>query len=132
MKNKLIFNSKIEVRKSNIHGWGVFAKDDIKSGEILEENYFLIIPLHKTEGSSIFIDHRYNYPRKNSEYQVIPFGFSCIYNHSNEPNAVWETDEENEIFVFTAIKDIKKDDEIFTYYGGDSYWSDGRNQTKIK
>lgn len=132
MKNKLFFNNKIEVRKSDIHGWGVFAKEDINQGEILEENCFLIIPLHKNESSSLFIDYRYNFPRINSEYQVIPFGFSCLYNHSNEPNAIWETDEYNNIFIFTSIKNIKKDEEIFVYYGGENYWNDGRNQIKKK
>lgn len=132
MKEKLISNDKIEVRKSPIHGWGVFAKNDIKSGEILEENPFLIIPMSPGESSSIFIDYRFNYPSgNNSRYQVIPFGFSGLYNHSETPNAQWVTDEENELFIFTAIKDIKKDEEILTYYGGENYWSDGRKSTKI-
>ena len=121
----------MEVRKSPVHGWGVFAKEDINSGEVLEEIYFLIIPTASNEASSIFIDYRFNYPRTEPKHQVIPFGFACIYNHSNSPNARWDTDEENQLFVFTATKDIKKDEEIFTYYGGDSYWSDGRGYIKV-
>jgi len=128
---KLIFNNKIEVRRSPIHGWGVFAKEDIKANEILEETYFLVIPTAQGEASSIFIDYRFNFPRVNHKYQVIPFGFACIYNHSNDPNAKWETDEENNIFTFSAVKDIKKDEEICTFYGGENYWMDGRNHTKI-
>jgi len=131
MKNILISNTKIEARRSPIHGWGVFAREFIKGGEILEENPFLKIPQSPTEASSIFIDYRFNYPRVEWKYQVIPFGLSCLYNHSNSPNAVWETDEENELFVFTSTKDIEKDEEILVYYGGDNYWSDGRNSTKI-
>ena len=130
-KDKLIFSNKIEIRKSPIHGWGVFAKENISSGEILEESYFLIIPMNYNESSSIFIDYRFNYPRSNSKYQVIPFGFCCVYNHSDSPNAMWETDEDNEIFTFFSIKDIKKDEEILTYYGGSNYWQDGRTNTKI-
>jgi len=130
-KDKLIFSNKIEIRKSTIHGWGVFAKEDISAGDILEESYFLIIPMNKSESSSIFIDYRFNYPRSNSRYQVIPFGFACVYNHSDSPNATWETDEENEIFVFSAIKNIKKDEEIKTYYGGQNYWNDGRMNTNV-
>lgn len=131
-KDKLFFNNKIEVRKSPIHGWGVFAKETIKNGETIEENPFLIIPQSPTEASSIFIDYRFNYPRINYKHQVIPFGFSCLYNHSNNPNAVWETDQENEIFVFTAVREIQKDEEILVYYGGDNYWSDGRSKNDIK
>lgn len=131
MKDKLIFNKNMEVRRSPIHGWGVFATDNIKGGEILEEIYFLKIPTAQNESSSIFIDYRFNFPRTNWKYQTIPFGFACIYNHSNAPNAIWETDIENELFVFSSINDIKKDEEICTYYGGDNYWHDGRTHTKV-
>lgn len=131
LKDKLIFSNKIEARKSSIHGWGIFAKEDINNGEILEENPFLIIPMSQGEASSIFIDYRFNYPRNSSKYQVIPFGFSCLYNHSDSPNAMWETDEENNIFVFFSIKEIKKDEEILVYYGGSNYWSDGRMHTNV-
>ena len=41
--NSLILNPKIEVKKSNVHGYGVFAKEDIKQGEILEECHFISI-----------------------------------------------------------------------------------------
>lgn len=119
------------MRRSPIHGWGVFAKEDLFSGEILEESPFIIVPMSPGETSSLFLDYRFNYPRNNWIYQTIPFGFSCIYNHSNDPNATWETDEENKLFIFSTIKDIKKDDEICTYYGDSNYWNDGRTHTKV-
>lgn len=131
MKDKLYFNPNIEVRRSPIHGWGVFAREDLKAGEILEEIYFLKIPMGKNEGSSIFVDYRFNFPRTNPDYQVIPFGFACIYNHSNNPNARWDTDTEEELFIFSTIKDIKKDEEICTYYGNENYWNDGRGHIKV-
>jgi len=132
MKEKLINNPKIQIRKSPIHGWGVFAKENILEGEILEENPFLVIPMGKNEASSLFIDYRFNYPRIKSEKQVIVLGSSSLYNHSENPNAMWETDTENEIFIFKAIKNINKDEEIFVYYGGENYWNDGRNHSNIK
>lgn len=132
MKNELYHNPKIQVRRSPIHGWGVFAKEDISAGETLEENPFMIIPMGTNEHSSIFIDYRFNYPRVNSQNQVVVFGSSSLYNHSDSPNALWETDTESEIFIFTATKNIKKDEEIFVYYGGENYWNDGRNHTQIK
>lgn len=132
MKDKLIFNSKIEMRKSPIHGWGVFAKSDIYENEILEEIPFLILPINKGDFSSLFIDYRYNFPSGDWKNQVLGMGFSSYYNHSNTPNAGWKTDEENDILVFTANKFIGKDEEIFTYYGGDNYWNDGRSGIEVK
>jgi SET domain-containing protein len=131
-KDRLYFSSKIELRKSPIHGWGVFAKADIYQNEVLEEIPFLILPINKGESSSLFIDYRYNFPCGNWKYQVMPMGFACYYNHSNIPNAGWYSDEENDIFVFVANKNIAKDEEIFTYYGDVDYWKDGRENTQVK
>lgn len=131
MKTRLFFNSKIELRKSPIHGWGVFAKDDIYENEILEEIPYLILPIEKGEASGLFLDHRYNFPTGDWKYQVMPMGFAAYYNHSNNANAGWYTDEENDIFIFKTNRFIKKDDEIFTYYGDVNYWNDGRSNTKI-
>lgn len=133
MKNILYHNSKIEIRKSPIHGWGVFATDNINQGEILEEVPFLTIPMDPNESSSLFIDYRFNFPQGSpSKEQVIPFGSACIYNHSDTNNAVWYTDNDERIFIFVAILNIKKDAEIFTSYGGENYWNDGRNHIKVK
>jgi len=133
MKNILFFNNKIELRRSNIHGWGVFAKDDIKNDEILEEVPFLTLPIEKGESSSLLIDYRFNYPVNNDwKLQVIPGGFSCFYNHSDLPNAFWYSDEENNIFIFKTNRDIKKDSEILVYYGDIGYWNDGRSSIIIK
>jgi len=132
MKDRLFFNSKIELRKSSIHGWGVFAKEDINANEVLEEIPFLIIPMSKGDVNSLFIDYRFNFPTGDWKWQVLPMGFACYYNHSNIPNAGWYTDEENEIFVFTTNKFIKKDEEICTYYGDVNYWNDGRSRIEVK
>lgn len=131
MKDRLVFNSKIELRRSAIHGWGVFAKDDINANEILEESPFLILPINKGESSSLFIDYRFNFPSGDWKYQVLPQGFACYYNHSEKPNAGWYTDNDNELFVFTTVKLIKKDEEILVYYGDINYWTDGRANIKV-
>lgn len=122
------------MRRSPIHRWGVFAREFIKAGEILEEAPFIDVPMSPNEGSSLFLDYRFNYPCGVGQWkkQVLPFGMTCIYNHSDNYNAVWYTDEENEIFIFKTIKDIEPDTEIFTYYGGQSYWNDGRTYTQVK
>ena len=42
-KDRLIHNDKIEIRRSGVHGYGVFANDFIKKGEILEECHLVEI-----------------------------------------------------------------------------------------
>ena len=49
-------------------------------------------------------------------YTVLPLGFGPIYNSSNsENNASWTVNETT--FIFSATRDIKKDEEIKTFYG---------------
>jgi hypothetical protein len=49
-------------------------------------------------------------------YTVLPLGFGPIYNTSNtDNNAGWQVKEKT--FVFRAERDIKKDEEIRTFYG---------------
>lgn len=149
-KNNLHFSSKIEVRKSAIEGWGVFAKEDIKKGEILEESPFIIFPFYTLASKHVFevlklndfINEKENYsnaliknlgfkeaedyyfkwsPKKQPQgeelvYTVLPLGFAPIYNTSNSTNnAEWKI--EDDYFVFFASRDIKKDEEICTFYG---------------
>ena len=132
MKDRLFFSHKIELRQSSVHGWGVFAKYNINANEILEEIPYLILPINKGESSSLFIDYRFNFPSGDWNYQVLPMGFACYYNHSDSPNAGWYTDVENDIFVFTSNRFIEKDEEIFSYYSHLNYWNDSRTNTKVK
>jgi hypothetical protein len=48
---------------------------------------------------------------------VVVWGYGSLYNHSRQNNADWDTDEENNVFKFFTIKDIKSGEEIFTNYG---------------
>ena len=117
--NKVLIQHKTEVKKSSVHGYGVFAKEDIKEGDIIEECHFMsaipqAYPVMKRW--SIF-RYLFHYPRNlQGEELAWPFGNGCVYNSSPTPNADWGTDVINRLFVFVAIKDIKKGEEIFTDY----------------
>jgi SET domain-containing protein len=131
----LQFSQKIEVRKSSIHGWGVFAREPIQAGEILEESPFLPLPMKNGESSSLLIDYRFNFPSGSGKkwvQQVVGFGFASLYNHSDTPNAEWSSDASRMVFIFRCTTDIAKDEEIFVYYGGQNYWEDGRKHTQVK
>ena len=105
----------------------MFATKKIFKNEIIEECHLLPLPLKKGEPSSLFTDYRFNYPQSGEiEELVIPFGYGCIYNHSDNNNATWRDHPEYKAFQFIAVKDINPGEEICTYYGGDAYWEDGR------
>jgi len=125
---------KIYVGKSPIHGYGVFANELIREGEIIEEVPIYDLKIPKGEPSPLMNDYRFNWPQGsggNWTKQVLAWGYGSLYNHSDNYNAIWNSNLENETFKFIAIKDIQPDEEIFVYYGGVTYWEDGRTNTNV-
>lgn len=115
MANKLVIN-KLIVKKSPIHGYGVFADTDIQPNEIIEECYTLTLNDN---------DDLNNYLFSWKDKFAIPLGFGCIYNHAPQPNAKYTMDENTSLFIVKANRLIKKGEEIFISYGKD--WFDCRN-----
>tara|TARA_R110000851_G_scaffold67656_1_gene152699 strand:+ start:277 stop:786 length:510 start_codon:yes stop_codon:yes gene_type:complete len=143
MKDKLLLNNKVEIRKSSIHGYGVFAKEDIFKGEMIEEcKYAIIEPPIK---GTIFHYH-YPWPKILSKVAItketlksanpelvfkiengidinqktIVFGFAAMYNSAEsntlEHNIEWYTDLVEDLYIFQAIHDIAKDEELCIHY----------------
>jgi SET domain-containing protein len=124
--------TKIYVDKSPIHGWGVFASQDIETGEIIEEVPVLELPINKGEVTSLLIDYRFNWPQGVEwDKQVVGLGFASLYNHSNDANAYWVSDLEKNTFKFISNKKISSGDEIFIWYGDVNYWNDGRTSIEV-
>lgn len=128
-----IYTHRVYVDKSQIHGLGVFASEDIKEGEVFERTPILRLPTKRGDTNYVLIDYTFIWPRiQDWREHVLPMGFGCLYNHSDNPNADWRSNEEEITFEFFAKRDIKKDEEILIYYGNDLYWQDGRNQIEVK
>lgn len=113
MKSSLVC-LKVSVKKSPIHGYGVFAEQDIAANTIIEECHTLV------SESDVPCFDRYYF--KAEEKRAIALGNGSIYNHSNQANAYCEWDNEFQLVTITSEKDIKKGEEICIYYG-DHYFS---------
>tara|TARA_Y100000593_G_scaffold55433_1_gene103782 strand:+ start:282 stop:686 length:405 start_codon:yes stop_codon:yes gene_type:complete len=129
----LFYNPKIEVKKSPIHGYGVFAKEKIEKDEIIEECHFISIPfsdkkLTKSIETSNLIRYAFTFPKEdNFKEWVWPLGNGCIYNSSIFANAIWKTDKERRLIIFRAKKDIEKDKEICHNYQKHIKWCKNKN-----
>ena len=55
--------TKIYVKKSPIHGLGVFASELIKEGEMIEECPILRLPVKKGETNYTLIDYTFLWPK---------------------------------------------------------------------
>jgi len=119
----LIINKNIEVRKSPIHGYGVFATEDIPAGEILEECHFILFPqIKKITKADPLCAYGFAWPHQTQEtlhlntQLAIPLGTGCVYNSSPNNNAIYTNDLKRQLIIFSAIKPIKKGEEICTDY----------------
>ena len=111
-------------------GWGVYARRYIKKGSLIERCYCIQVSNNTNTTPDELMDYVFNYPinaEKNKENHVLPLGYGSVYNHSNNPNANWRHCELPMVFDFYSLKDIKKGEEICTYYGS-SYWAFKENR----
>ncbi len=112
-KTELFRNSKVQVKRSPIQGWGVFANDDIAKYEIIEECPIIIVNGEDVNPSSERIG-RYLANLKDNCF--IGLGVGSLFNHSPEPNVEWYVDGVNMTQNYYAIRDIKCGDELFSCY----------------
>jgi hypothetical protein len=115
MKSELLHRN-ILVKKSPVHGYGVFANQVFDTGDIIEECYTLI--------SKEEIYQLSNYVFSVENKTGVPLGNAMIYNHSNLPNMYHEYDAERAVLVFRALRPIRRGEELFHSYG--KSWFSGR------
>ena len=120
MAREILPPQKIYVKESTIpqSGRGVFAKDRIANGEIVEVAPIIVLDF------SDFIETRWNlmfeYYYWLDEYVVLALGYGSLYNHSTNPNCDYIIDRERRRITYTAIRNITQDEEILLNYRGSS------------
>ena len=106
---------KIKVKSSPISGRGVFATKTLRKNEIIEIAPLLVVDskdfsrIEKTSLNDYWFDY-------GMEQRAFALGYASLYNHSYEPNAVYFLSDN--LIKITAIKPIKKGEEIFVNYNG--------------
>jgi len=117
-------NDLIEVRFiSPKKGKGVFAKEEIKKGAIIDVAH--VIPLSNKDYKKISKTVLYNYcyiwedPRHNPEFMnAISLSVSQFINHSYSPNVRYLYNYEENCIEFEALRDIEKSEEVLVNYNG--------------
>lgn len=112
-KEHLLFATKIIIKRSPIHRWGIFAREKIHKHEIIEESPYIFVP--SDEISTCYSCLPYSYDLY--EDSIIGMGNCGLYNHSFDANVDYEIDKVNEIMRHYAIKDINAGEELTLDYG---------------
>lgn len=103
-------------------GLGVYTNSFIKAETIIENSPFSSCWAEKWINTPENLRKIvFSYPQNVDNY-VIGLGYTAIYNHSDNNNAIWLTD--TNAIVIKTIKDIQENEEICIHYG-DAYWSGG-------
>lgn len=111
----------IELGDSELHGLGVFAKKDIKKGQVIEYcpvlRYKSMFPLPSILDAYCFDD------AYGDEYTSgLQLGFGGLYNSSHTGDGMDAFpiyDDDKKMYHWIAVRDIPKDKEILTWYGND-------------
>jgi uncharacterized protein len=102
-------NCKIDIHPKK--GRGVFAKEDIKKGEVIEICELILVP--KID-DPILPGYIFNY---NKKFIAVALGNGSLYNHASTPNASCYFDYKKKKLVFQAKRRIKSEEEIVINYG---------------
>ena len=104
------FDDFLYVKESAIHGKGLFARNEIKEGQVL--GYVNGKPTHIDGPYVLWIDDSTRGFEVECDFKYI--------NHNDSPNACYYDD-----LTVVALRDIAKDEEITHHYGED--WDEGRD-----
>jgi len=109
----------IIVRKTGKKGWGVFALKDFDKGDMIERCPIIFIPAkERLLCEKTILDH-YMYPWRSTRTGALVLGYGSIYNHSFTPNADWKQNFRTQKMEYSAVKPIKKGEEILVNYNGE-------------
>ena len=109
--------NKIILKQSPTHGLGVFSSQKIFKGETIEECPFLAFPQNKNEQTPVFSNYTFCFPRGEMwTTHALVMGYGSYYNHSENANVNWYTENELGLFVFTSLTDIEEGEELFINY----------------
>ncbi len=111
----------IEVKYTDNLGNGVFATKDFSVGEVIEvcpavSTPSEIIDRRKDGGALDFLEYWFFEWNEDKKGDAMILGYGMIYNHSDEPNATYESDFMRKTVTFKAIKPIPRGSQIFINY----------------
>ena len=122
---ELLQSYKIYIAKSkDTKGYGVFAAEDIRSGDVLEEAPF-VRTAYRTKDLMHDQIKQILYPlpcqcdtcKHRGQNLVLSSGYIQMYNHNNDSDVKFEWNKEARVITVRAIKNIPEGQEIFHSYG---------------
>ena len=108
------------IAPSENRGRGVFTTKNIPAGTVVEISPVIELSIKdrkQIEGSLLY--HYIFEWGKTKRKAAMALGYVSMYNHSYDPNCVYEMDYENNNMTIRTIKPVKKGEELYFSYNGD-------------
>lgn len=103
------------VRRIPDRGFGLFSSGAFKSGDIVLCEPIVVLPGKEWHHIHATALHDYYFDWKG--FMFMPLGYVCLLSHSDSPNLDWSVNKKKRLVTFTAIKDIRKGEELTFDYG---------------
>jgi len=115
---RIVRTERLFVAASPIHGDGVFAVQAIAVGDLVECCPVIVCPPHQ-EALLEETELRGLYFTWEDDAIAVALGFGSLYNHSWQPNAMYELDHRRKLVRFLAVRAIAEGEEVTINYLGD-------------
>jgi uncharacterized protein len=101
-------------------GRGIFTRDAIKKNTVIEIAPVLILPPQERKwiDKSVLYDYYFLWGDDDS-LTAICLGYGSVYNHSYQPNIMYEADYAAEKITFITLRNIKAGEELVMNYNCD-------------
>jgi SET domain-containing protein len=109
-------NINIEIRKSILHGWGVFAINDISKDTLLEECHGLFLSGDEFKKIKDIPGIGCNSFTISKDEVMLPYGYGAIYNSRKDNTVIIKFNKEKRTLDFYTAEDIKAHEELFLNY----------------
>lgn len=108
-------------------GRGVFARQDIAKGEMIEVAPVIIVAEEDVPDSGgapdgYLLDWE---PEEKGQEHCMPLGYIMLYNHSKDENLYLENDHEAMTITSYALRDIKAGEELMWDYSCEIWFDEG-------
>lgn len=111
----------LQVRQTKGRGRGVFTTEDLPEGTVVE-----VAPVIVMKGSerplldqTLLHDYIFLWGKKEDQC-CMALGLVPVYNHSYQPNCIYEMNFAKHLMAVITIQDIKAGKELFFNYNGEA------------
>ncbi len=113
----------IYIKSSPKRGRGVFTKQDIPRGTIIEVAPVIALPVKEVKKLLSTKISNYAFSWGESERKIaVALGYASLYNHKGISNCQYTANFKKDTLTIKAVRNIKKSEELFVNYN--RIWND--------